>query len=74
MRKEVKDKLADAKSHGRLESIHLFSQIALNAVTVIAVALGGLWVLVNTVYIKQEQEISSFTLRELRQKTAQAPV
>lgn len=52
---------------------NLLSQTILNYVTVLGIVVGGIWIAFNVIYVKQEQEIASYTLRELQQKTALAP-
>ena len=52
---------------------NLLSQTILNYVTVLGIVVGGIWIAFNVFYVKQEQEIASYTLRELQQKTALAP-
>ena len=52
---------------------HVISQIALNCVSILAVLIGGVWIAFNTIYVKQEQQISAYTLRELEQKTNLVP-
>lgn len=54
-------------------SRNLLSQTILNYVTVLGIVVGGIWIAFNVFYVKQEQEIASYTLRELQQKTALAP-
>jgi hypothetical protein len=52
---------------------NLLSQTILNYVTVLGIVVGGIWIAFNVIYVKQEQEIASYTLRELQQKTALTP-
>ncbi|WP_347929183.1 hypothetical protein [Pseudomonas helvetica] len=52
---------------------NLLSQTILNYVTVLGIVIGGIWIAFNVIYVKQEQEIASYTLRELKQKTSLAP-
>lgn len=51
----------------------IISQIALNCVSILAVLIGGVWIAFNALYVKQEKQISAYTLRELEQKTNLAP-
>lgn len=44
---------------------NLLSQTILNYVTVLGIVVGGIWIAFNVIYVKQEQEIASYTLREL---------
>lgn len=59
--------------HEGLVRKQLVSQIALNCVSILAVLIGGVWIAFNALYVKQEQQISAYTLRELEQKTNLAP-
>jgi hypothetical protein len=52
---------------------NLLSQTILNYVTVLGIVIGGIWIAFNVIYVKQEQEIASYTLQELKQKTSLAP-
>ena len=45
---------------------NLLSQTILNYVTVLGIVVGGIWIAFNVFYVKQEQEIASYTLRELQ--------
>ncbi|EGH71123.1 hypothetical protein [Pseudomonas syringae] len=59
--------------HEDLARKQLISQIALNCVSILAVLIGGVWIAFNALYVKQEKQISAYTLRELEQKTNLAP-
>lgn len=67
------DEPASQTEYDGLVRRHLKTQIGLNYVSILAVLIGGIWIAFNTLYVKQERQISAYTLRELEQKTNLAP-
>ncbi|MGL4317361.1 MAG: hypothetical protein ACRCTL_12205 [Pseudomonas sp.] len=65
--------MARDQKNSILERTHIISQAAVNVVTALALVAAGMWAIYTTSYIKQEQKISEFTLRELMQKTELSP-
>lgn len=55
------------------EKHYTISHMILNYVTIVALLIGGVWVVFNVLYVKQEKSIAEFTLRELQQKTNLMP-
>lgn len=58
---------------GRLEKWHLIVQIAAQVTTIVAAIAVGVWAVYSTFYVKKEQLITEYTLKELAQKTAREP-
>ncbi|HCD5425975.1 TPA: hypothetical protein OMS29_003429 [Klebsiella aerogenes] len=58
---------------GRLEKWHLIVQIAAQATTIVAAIAVGVWAVYSTFYVKKEQLITEYTLKELTQKTTREP-
>ncbi|EKZ5285681.1 hypothetical protein REV77_003271 [Klebsiella aerogenes] len=57
----------------RLEKIHLVVQIAAQITTIAAAIAVGAWAFYSTFYVKKEQLVTEYTLKELAQKTIREP-
>lgn len=57
----------------KIEKLHIGVQILAQATTIIAAIVVGMWGYYSTVYVKKEQQITDYTLKELDQKTIQKP-
>ncbi|MDH0729228.1 hypothetical protein N5F23_24945 [Pseudomonas sichuanensis] len=62
-----------ANSPRKIEETHIRVQIASQIMTMIAAIAVAIWGIYSTNYIKKEREITEYTLKELHQKTTQAP-
>jgi len=61
------------KNRSATESLHQYSQIALNFTSVLAAIAIGAWACWSTYAVKREGEIAELTLQDLKQKTSLAP-
>lgn len=61
------------RSLTKIEKIHIVVQTLTQATTFIAAVVVAWWGYYSTVYVKKEKEVTEYTLKDLRQKTAQQP-
>lgn len=61
------------RSFGKIEKVHLVTQILAQATTIIAAIIVAVWGYYSTVYVNKEKEVTEYTLKELDQKTTQKP-
>ena len=60
-------------SLSKIEKLHIGVQILAQATTIIGAIVVDIWGYYSTVYVKKEQQITDYTLKELDQKTTQKP-
>lgn len=60
-------------SHSKIEKINTGVHILAQVTTITAAIVVAMWGYYSTVYVKKEKEVTTYTLKELEQKTTQKP-